>query len=458
MNRLIIFSCTLVSLSVLFQSLIKGVYFEVCLIGILNVYLILLSSKLKPINSLVFKVFFAYHTVTLIFPTFWLVLFYSAEDVYEYQRLMYISEHDLFLASVFVFLYDLVLILVTVFLYQAVFDNTKKYIQTDRFRVNYLSIFFLIALSFLCKLYLIDIGAWFYFNNVELSNYPFANFAFIYEKLDIIVLTYLLFAYKFTNNKINLNLFLVFVSISLFFALISTSKEKIFLVLIPFVLWVWNSKFRVSFILITPLAVLLVPYFFKFILMYRYNPDLSFLDLFYLLGDSLHDTEHTMKDNVFLGRLNYQFVLARVIQVYGELKNEVGFLYSNNLIGLIPRFIWTDKPNIEIDYNAIGYQLGYVSAYDTATSLGITPLGESFYILGFLGILVTPFMASILLLAIYRLTNMSTWVGISLFLAFGLKLLTTDTYMAILPMFIKSYIMYYLAIYILQKREIKNKV
>ena len=94
--------------------------------------------------------------------------------------------------------------------------------------------------------------------------------------------------------------------------------------------------------------------------------------------------------SISIDRMNYLGVISTIIEAY---KDSAEFLYDylDNLIGLIPRVVWPDKPIIGIDLNALGAQLGILHHTNTNTSIGLTVIGESYYQLRDFGLIMAIF-------------------------------------------------------------------
>jgi hypothetical protein len=88
--------------------------------------------------------------------------------------------------------------------------------------------------------------------------------------------------------------------------------------------------------------------------------------------------------DIFVDRLNYARVLGLVMST--PLDIEGGSHYLNNIIGLIPRWIWEDKPILGLNLNQIGHDLFILQLSDKSTSIGLSNIGESYALLGWWGL------------------------------------------------------------------------
>lgn len=90
---------------------------------------------------------------------------------------------------------------------------------------------------------------------------------------------------------------------------------------------------------------------------------------------------------IVFGRMSLLEPLAACIRALesGIWKPMIGESYALALLGLIPRFIWTEKPDLHYG-NEFGYVAGLVSTRDTATSISVTFFGESYLNFGLGGV------------------------------------------------------------------------
>ncbi|WP_373032634.1 hypothetical protein [Sulfurovum sp.] len=308
-----------------------------------------------------------------------------------------------------------------------------------------------------------SIGAWFMYEIIDLTQYPFINNLEVLQQLDILVLFY--FAYKFKNNNLNNNekiLMLIVIITSLIFAMLSTSKAKLFMVLIPVVLILLQSKRSKLYFIGLFILVLNINVLFDFMMYNRIHNTQSLIDNFIEFQPTLQGEKDTLavKSNTVLNRLNYQFILARLVKTYPFAPDEFRWKYMDNIIGLIPRFIWPDKPIIGLDQNQIGIEIGVLSRFNTTTAVGITHPGESYYDMGVYGIFIIPFFIAYILVLLSNVFDTRYWMGylLSFMLSFTL---INSTSIGLLPTLLKFFLIFYIFALLLNDRytdETKIKV
>jgi len=97
--------------------------------------------------------------------------------------------------------------------------------------------------------------------------------------------------------------------------------------------------------------------------------------------------DYTPYEIVF-GRLSLLEPVAGCIRIWelGIWEPMIGSSYALALTGIIPRFIWPDKPELHYG-NDFGYVTGYLSAHDSITSISVTFVGESYLNFGVGGVM-----------------------------------------------------------------------
>ena len=137
--------------------------------------------------------------------------------------------------------------------------------------------------------------------------------------------------------------------------------------------------------------------------------------------------------DVLVTRLNYLEPIAQVIRYTTEVGFGGGAIYWNNLIGVIPRILWLSKPNISNDSQELAVQLGMVGAHDYSTSIGLQPIGEAFYELGWLGLMVAVAQGFAFAAGHKHFYKINNPVALAVYTTFGLYLLQRDGYFAVVP-------------------------
>ncbi len=172
--------------------------------------------------------------------------------------------------------------------------------------------------------------------------------------------------------------------------------------------------------------------------------------------DFINSTKLDEKKDIFndslLVRLGYQFPLARAIKIYDNDKLEYKTDYLDNIIALVPRVLWPEKPVIGINSNDMGHDLDLVHPTDRVTSIGVTPVGEAFYELGYLGIFIVPIFLAFLLYLFTQILNEGSWLGFLLSIILGLLLGMSDWYSSLIPALLKTFIIFYFFGLLLNKK------
>lgn len=121
-------------------------------------------------------------------------------------------------------------------------------------------------------------------------------------------------------------------------------------------------------------------------------------------GDSGHG--RTTGEIVF-GRMSLLEPLAACVRALDEgiWRPILGESYVSALLGLVPRFLWAEKPDFHYG-NEFGYITGFVSTKDTATSISVTFFGESYLNFG-IGGLVPLTIIGLIFGLIYKQTRVS---------------------------------------------------
>ncbi len=432
-------------------------FYQSAIVSLFNITLVFLFVKNVFRNDTLIIIYFVYHILTLMLPNVMLVTMYSEDVVRLYLTDRLISLPTLLNSNVYILLFDVMLIIYLLICKTLPIKSNvtgNNYYVSDRSKLPIL--FVLITISYLSKWYLINIDAWFFYKTVDLSNYPMANNFFVLQQLDILVLSYIAYikVNKLSSKSLNL-IFILVTIISFYLAIISTSKERMLMVLLPMLYVSYYSDYRKRIFSVVFLSMVFMPVFFKGMLFYRFNPELDISEIVHEVTNQ--NVESNIRDNPLIGRLNYQVVVSRVIEHYESYN--FNFAYLNNILGLIPRLIWHDKPDVTLNFNSIGQDIGLVGYTDFATSLGISPVGESYMLLGLLGLLITPLIIASLLFYTNSFMGFSSWSSFSFLLLVGIQFIKLDSYVGVLPFLIKSIIIIGIPILLLSgpKEGSRNK-
>ena len=192
--------------------------------------------------------------------------------------------------------------------------------------------------------------------------------------------------------------------------------------------------------------------FFDYFSFLRLNSEKSFIESTEQYLNEIEDKQREIEYNPVIRRLGYQFILAKCVKYID--KNDFTHspnIYLNNITGLIPRLLWTNKPAMGVDMNSIGYNLGLLSENDFITSVGLRPIGEAYYFLRYFGIFFIPLLLGFLLFSISKVFNEKYWLGFSLSILLVLEISLSDWYNLLLPTLFKIFILNYLFALILNR-------
>jgi len=286
-------------------------------------------------------------------------------------------------------------------------------------------------LVYTIKFYLDSLGAFKMLDPIDHSIFGLQLLK-VFAHLDLLIIIYLgeLRLRKYLSNKFLNFLLLTIISISLYFAFFSGSRVQVVILLLV-TLISFRDIFSIKrFIFALPL----LPVFFlifPFLSLY-----LGKNHSFTYAWEKLNIQDFSFMSNFFdilVTRLNYFEPLVRVIDYVYEHKSNGGEIYLNNLIGLVPRFIWPEKPLIGNNGVELGHKLEMLTINDNFTSIGLQGIGEAFYELAWLGIVIGVFLA-LLFWLIQRLFYVpSNPVSMSIYIYLILYIVQRDAYFALIP-------------------------
>lgn len=309
-------------------------------------------------------------------------------------------------------------------------DKSFK-VLNQKFKIKIKNTNYLLVLVFLIssisKWYLNSIGHFQMIDTAE--NTRFVEVIKVLADLNLIVL--LSYGY-FINKKIIVNnrslvIYFVFIVISLYFALLSYSR---FQVIFIFLILIYShfehiKKFLLLYILFIPLMF----YVFPVLSAARKTKSLDFIALLYEVNNKQSNISTIL--DILIDRFNYIGVIDKVVIQYQDI-TKINIKYFDNLISLIPRILWENKPMIGMKLNQVGKELGILQEKDFMTSVGLHVIGESFYLLQYYGILIAIFQAYIFIL-IEKKIGKKSCASYSLYFILSFAVIITDSYTYILP-------------------------
>jgi hypothetical protein len=435
--------------------ILKNILVIPALVSFFNLLLIIYFLRSKYLKHIIFKIYFGYQFLTLIFALFFALIFYSSSEIYNLLNYYEINEFYLTKATLTILLYDIITIGTIIFFgHKKIFQYRESKINKVYFfdikNIEYLSIFIVLLVSYSMKLYLMSINYWFILSDIDIAQNSFANTATVLANLDLVILLY----FSFQNNRKFLDfLILILVSIiSLIFAFISFSKAKIFLICIPLLIIISKLKYAKLYCAFLFILLINVGTFFEYFSYLRINSERTILENTeqFFIQDNNRDI--IIEEDPIIRRLGYQFILAKCIKYVDNHNFQYNpKIYANNISGLIPRFLWKNKPEMGVDMNSIGFNLGLLSNTDFITSVGLRPIGEAYYFLKYIGILFVPIFLGLLLYLISQYFSDKYWIGFLISTLFIIEISLSDWFNLLLPSLIKIFIFNYFIAVIMNK-------
>ncbi len=302
---------------------------------------------------------------------------------------------------------------------------------------------FIYLISLFSKYYLFTQG---YYRFLDLQKPSvIIEYVKILGTLDILVILTIGFYLRTGWKRIYLKLYILIILISPGLGILSGSRMEtlsVFLVIF-YNHFDYLRKRMIFFIPFIPFFIIIFPV----LNLYRGHYDQSLFDIF----------DQVIKNNklinviteIFVDRMNYIKMINVVINKYYanfHLIND----YWDNLIGLVPRVFWPEKPIIGIDLNLLGRELGLLRPLDKHTSIGLSVIGESFYELRYFGLTIALLQGITLGLLDKFLRHRSILEHVYYFFMVSLFIIT-DTYVYILPRFILFTVILFLFGYFINK-------
>ena len=239
---------------------------------------------------------------------------------------------------------------------------------------------------------------------------------------------------SWTGRKSVLTIFyFILASVALVMAFLSGSRAQLVIVLLCVAIS-YREFIRRYFLLVGAALVFAIPFMFvvfPFIAYYR-NSGYQLEEAVDKLGGYWTETNAIMLD-VVTTRLNYMETFAHAMDYANKFGAGGGAVYLNNILGLIPRLLWADKPEISNESREIGHMLGLVTANDTATSIGLRVIGEAYFELAWLGLLVAVVQGLMLGFVQRQFGHKSSPVFYSIYIYTVIYLESRDGYFAVLP-------------------------
>jgi len=279
---------------------------------------------------------------------------------------------------------------------------------------------------------------------------PFAGIIKIMSSFKWLLLLYCGYLVKTNNSTKYVLIFYLFILLpyNLLAGFVAGSRGQI---LYPIVILIY-SHFH-FFKKLIPIGILAIPFvFLLFPIMGAYrgmdNPD-----IFVAYEQTLEEVD--IATNVLIVALDRLTQLGPINVAIEEINKLPTYSYRSdylfNIIGLIPRLLWPNKPS-PLNTNEYGVQMDILDPQNYNTSIGFDVVGESFIQLGYLGLIIGVFQALIFWFINFKI---DTRIASGFILAFTLGFLaaTQGTYINIIPTFISTIVVALPFLFLFNKKK-----
>ena len=406
-------------------------------------------------RKVLYILFFLYHALSLSMPVLTLIRkVKNSELIYEYfydRNFQTQLDQEIIMQGVtFIFLSDLMLIIFLLIIPRIKPASINYYrVKSIKFENVQYVLLIILLISIGSKMWLYAIGRWVTGEASE-NLPPITNTVLEFSKFDSIV--FLAIGYYRQHGKTTkfmTILYVVGLSISLYYAFLSQSKAKI--IQIAFII-IYNKFFyatKKDLIITLIIASMSVSILFPMIKYTRKHRDMNAAQAALefttrtVSGDyseKAKEEYNPLKDDK-LRRTDYFSVICLEMRVYPKYVEEFNWMYTQNLTGLIPRFLWPDKPIMGMNTNEVGHELGLINPDDHGTSIGLSPFGEGYKLFGIYAIFITPLLMAIIIKIAAEIFDDKLLFGRVFHYYLGLIIAQTDSYIVIVPALLKPVIL-----------------
>lgn len=349
--------------------------------------------------------------------------------IISYDHYNYVSESLIYISSY------LSILIATIIVFSYFFNRTRPILSNltitfSGFQLNRIAIIFFFTILMLGSYaWLFSIGYLSY--KEERPSSPFITIALALSSLSITLILcigYMIKNYSIANRKTLILLYVTILLCTVYFGFISGSRMAL---VFPIMAFIYNhqdffTKRIWIFIILSPLA------FFVFASMgltraLQFEVTLSSLYFFIFQNNSILD----IGAHILVDRFNYLRAINEVVVTYSG-SYQIYSDYLQNIYGVVPRLFWPDKPIMGINLNYIGIEMGVLNPEDRITSYGIHFIGESFYQLKWLGLIIA-FLQGIILAAIDTIQENASIVSYVLAFQLSIYSIKTGTLLTFIP-------------------------
>ncbi len=398
-----------------------------------NVYYLfvhlLLYSFYKSKKNFFRFFFFTYGIFTLATPILIEELARDFNLVISYDHYHYLPKSLLYIS------FYLSILVITIISFSYFFKKTKPILSNlaisfNGYHVNPLAVIFITTIFMLFSYFwLFNIGYLSYIE--ERPSSPFITIAQAFKSLSITLILcigYMIKMKDVANKKILICIYVIIISCSIYLGFASGSRMAL---IFPIMALIFNHldffmKRLWIFIFLSPLA------FFVFAAMgitRTLQFEVSLASLYFFITDNKSFLD--LGVHIMVDRFNFLRAINEVIVTYSS-SFQIHEDYLQNIYGLVPRLFWPDKPIMGVDLNYIGIEMGVTNPDDRVTSYGLHFIGESFYQLKWMGLIIS-FLQGIILAKVDSIREKTSIVSHVLVFQLTVFTLMTGTPLTFIP-------------------------
>ena len=421
----------------------NSIYFITGLITILNINMIIVFLYFKP--RPVYIIYFLYHMTAFPMPYFTILRKSPSMHVVEHYFMDFsmLTPTHLFYGTVYIFAFDFMIIMYLLVMPKSEPWGIFKWRIGDMQSPDKMAII-VIMISVGAKLFLISQGQWsIVVTDATKDAGPLTDTMKNVARNDLFMM--LILGYMINNaKKIQYSTRVIYyagMTQGLMFGMMSGSKQKILeyaIVMLFNMIYNGNKKTMAIFVLV---GGMLSGIFFPLISQYRKDTDAGYAVALQRTLDSEegHDKEaYDPVEDHTMNRLNYHRIICMVVQRFPMFPTEYDILYTNNIVAMVPRFLWPEKPIIKTNANSRGREMYLVSLQDYKTSIGTGTIGDSYCQLGIYGVFVGPFLLALIISIYDRRIDMRYPIGYAYAFLLPLDLTYQGSINTIVPTVVKQ--------------------
>jgi len=421
----------------------NSIYFITGLITILNINMIVIFLYFKP--RPVYIIYFIYHIIAFPMPYFTILRKSPSMAVVQdyFMDFSALTPSSLFYGTLLIFAFDFMIILFLLVMPKSEPSPIFKWRIGDMKNPDVFAIV-IIMISVGAKLFLISKGQWSIVASEDTQEVgPLTDTMKNVARNDLFMM--LILGYIINNaDKVRYSTRLIYyagMTQGLIFGLMSGSKQKILeyaIVMLFNMIYNGNKKSIVIFLIV---GGMMSGIFFPLISQYRKDTKAGYM---VALQKTLDDEEghekeaYDPREDHTMNRLNYHRIICMLVRTYPPYRDEYDILYTNNIVALVPRFMWPAKPVIKTNANQRGRDIGLLGLQDFKTSIGTGTIGDAYCQLGIYGLFVGPFLVALIIFIYDRKIDMRYPMGYAYAFLLPLDLTYQGSINTIVPTVVKQ--------------------